>query len=98
MVKKLTPEERISALAGLAGWQIDPNRDAISKSFRFHDFNAAWGFMTRIALQAEKLDHHPEWSNVYGAVDITLTTHDCSGVSKRDIQLATSIDQIAESI
>ena len=95
MVKKLTEQGRRAALEDLDGWVFEDARDAIIKSFRFRNFNAAWGFMTQIALQAEKVDHHPEWSNVYGSVDIVLTTHDCNGVSSRDITLAKFIDGLA---
>ncbi|MDE0815978.1 MAG: 4a-hydroxytetrahydrobiopterin dehydratase [Alphaproteobacteria bacterium] len=95
MVKKLTERGRRAALEDLDGWVFEDGRDAIIKSFRFRNFNAAWGFMTQIALQAEKVDHHPEWSNVYGSVDIVLTTHDCNGVSGRDITLAKFIDGLA---
>jgi|TARA_B110000467_G_scaffold123092_1_gene114872 4a-hydroxytetrahydrobiopterin dehydratase len=95
MVKKLTEQGRRAALEDLDGWVFEDGRDAIIKSFRFRNFNAAWGFMTQIALQAEKVDHHPEWSNVYGSVDIVLTTHDCNGVSSRDITLAKFIDGLA---
>lgn len=92
MVEKLTDAERRAALESLPDWQPVDGRDAIRRVFRFRDFNAAWGFMSRVALQAEKLDHHPEWSNVYGTVDITLSTHDCDGLSARDIALARFID------
>lgn len=95
MVERLTGAARDAALATLTGWTAVSGRDAINKTFRFPDFNAAWGFMTRVALQAEKLDHHPEWSNVYGTVDITLTTHECDGLSERDIRLAAFIDRVA---
>ena len=95
MVKKLTERGRRAALEDLDGWVFEDGRDAIIKSFRFRNFNAAWGFMTQIALEAEKVDHHPEWSNVYGSVDIVLTTHDCNGVSSRDITLAKFIDGLA---
>ena len=74
MVKKLTEQGRRAALEDLNGWVFEDGRDAIIKSFRFRNFNAAWGFMTQIALQAEKVYHHPEWSNVYGSVDNVLTT------------------------
>lgn len=96
MVEKLTDIERKDALATLDGWRLVPDRDAIEKSFQFDNFNAAWGFMNRVAMQAEKLDHHPEWFNVYGTVEITLTTHDCGGVSERDIALATFIDGLGQ--
>ena len=95
MVEKLTGAARDAALASLRDWTVVAGRDAIARSFKFPNFNAAWGFMTRVALQAEKLDHHPEWSNVYGSVDITLTTHECDGLSERDIRLATFIDRVA---
>lgn len=92
--EKLTGQERATALAGLAGWSLVEGRDAIRRSFRFQDFNQAFGFMCRVALWAEKLDHHPEWSNVYNRVDIVLTTHDSGGLSERDIALAKLIDSV----
>ncbi len=92
MVEKLSDDERAAAMAELDGWCERPDRGAIEKSFQFANFNAAWGFMSRIALLAEKHDHHPEWRNVYGTVDIPLSTHDCDGVSERDIALASFID------
>jgi 4a-hydroxytetrahydrobiopterin dehydratase len=95
MVKKLTAVERRDALNSLPDWRLVEGRDAIRRDFKFSDFNAAWGFMTRVALQAEKLDHHPEWFNVYARVDITLSTHDCDGLSERDIALARFIDRVA---
>lgn len=95
MSSKLTPSDRDQALAGLPGWQPPPGRDAIAKSFRFKDFQEAFAFMTRIALAAEKMDHHPEWSNVYNRVDILLSTHDAGGVTERDIRLAHTIEQAA---
>lgn len=84
-----------AALADLAGWSAVANRDAITKSFKFKDFNAAFSFMTRVALAAEKLDHHPEWFNVYNRVDVTLSTHDVGGVSELDVRLARIIDAAA---
>lgn len=93
MASKLTGEPRRTALAGLPGWAEVQGRDAIAKSFNFADFNAAFGFMARVALMAEKLDHHPEWFNVYSKVDITLATHDAGGVTERDIALARFIEQ-----
>lgn len=84
-----------AAVQNLSGWQVVEGRDAIRKSFKFADFNAAFGFMTRVALGAEKLDHHPEWSNVYNKVEILLTTHDASGVTDRDLQLAKIIEGAA---
>lgn len=95
MASKLTPEQRAAALAELSGWTDADGRDAICKSFRFNDFTRAWGFMTRVALRANVLDHHPEWFNVYGRVDITLTTHDAGGVTEKDITLARYIDRAA---
>ena len=95
MVEKLNAEARAQALAGLPGWDPVEGRDAIEKSFRFKDFNRAWGFMSQVALAAEAMDHHPEWSNVYNRVEIVLTTHDCGGLSKRDIRLAGIIEEIA---
>ena len=83
------------ALAGLDGWSAVLGREAIRKSFRFKDFNEAFGFMTRMALAAEKLDHHPEWFNVYNRVDVTLATHDADGVTKLDVTLARLMDAAA---
>ena len=73
-------------------------RPAISRSLKFADFNAAFGFMTRVALLADKMDHHPEWSNVYNRVDVLLTTHDADGVTRRDVEMARFIDQVAEAM
>lgn len=95
-IEKLTPDARRAALAELAGWQEVAGRDAIQKSFRFKSFSQAWGFMNRVALAAEKLDHHPEWFNVYSRVDITLSTHDCEGLSERDVKLARRIESYAK--
>jgi len=95
MTEKLTGAARQAALAGLDGWTEAEGRDAIRKAFRFADFNAAFGFMTRVALMAERLDHHPEWSNVYNRVDITLSTHDAGGLTERDVRLAAFIDRAA---
>jgi 4a-hydroxytetrahydrobiopterin dehydratase len=92
---KLQGIERQDALASLKGWTLDDGRGAIAKRFQFKDFNAAFGFMTRAALVAEKLDHHPEWSNVYRTVDVTLTTHDAGGLTQLDIDLAHAMDAIA---
>ena len=92
MVEKLSAEARRRALADLRGWSEVEDRDAIQKSFQFKDFNQAWGFMSRVALAAEKMDHHPEWFNVYNRVEITLSTHDCGGLSERDVALAGLID------
>lgn len=95
MVEKLSGAVREEALAGLTGWAEVENRDAITKTFGFADFNAAFGFMARVALQAERMDHHPEWFNVYNRVEITLSTHDCGGLSERDIALARFIEAAA---
>ena len=94
MVEKLQGADRADALASLAGWSEVDGRDAIHKSFKFADFNAAFGFMSRVALAAEKMDHHPEWFNVYNRVDITLATHDADGMTERDIRLAEFIDGV----
>jgi 4a-hydroxytetrahydrobiopterin dehydratase len=95
MDAKLSPEVRSAALAGLAGWHEASGREAIAKTFVFADFNEAFGFMTRAALIAEKMDHHPEWSNVYKTVVVTLSTHDAGGITARDIALAEAMDRIA---
>ncbi|MBI2240602.1 MAG: 4a-hydroxytetrahydrobiopterin dehydratase [Magnetospirillum gryphiswaldense] len=95
MVTELTPEERDQALAQLTGWVWLPDHKAIEKSFRFKDFSQAFGFMARVALAAESQDHHPDWSNVYSKVTIRLSTHECGGVSHRDLRLAHTIDTIA---
>ena len=98
--QKLDEEERNTALSSLrkAGWTEVEGRDAIYKEFLFKDFNQAFGFMTRVALKAEKMDHHPEWFNVYNKVQITLSTHDCSGLSENDVQLANFIETAANSL
>ena len=83
------------AVAKLTGWKVVEGRDAIAKQFRFADFNAAFGFMTRVALKADKMDHHPEWSNVYSRVDVVLTTHDAAGVTEKDVELAAFMDEAA---
>ncbi|KAJ8248171.1 hypothetical protein GJAV_G00239120, partial [Gymnothorax javanicus] len=94
-IQALSEQEREHLLPLLrsAQWVEVVGRDAIYKEFIFKDFNQAFGFMSRVALQAEKMDHHPEWFNVYNKVQITLSTHDCGGLSQRDITLATFIDQ-----
>ena len=85
-----------AALARLPGWsKVEGDRDAICRTFKFKDFNAAFGFMTRVALMADKLDHHPEWFNVYNRVEVTLATHDAGGVTELDVQLAQFMDQAA---
>jgi len=95
MPEKLTGEARSAAIAGLAGWREADGRDAIEKSFRFKTFSEAFGFMARVALVAERMDHHPEWLNVYNRVDVTLATHSAGGVTARDIELAKAMDRIA---
>jgi 4a-hydroxytetrahydrobiopterin dehydratase len=95
MPDKLTADARAEALAGLAGWQTVEGRDAIAKTFKFKDFNAAFGFMARVALKAETMDHHPEWFNVFNKVEVTLATHDAGGVTELDIQLAKFMDAAA---
>ena len=97
MPGKLEGAARDEALNALGLWTEVEGRDAISRSFRFGDFNEAFGFMTRVALMAERMDHHPEWSNVYNTVHITLSTHDAGGLSERDIRLAEFIDSITSS-
>ncbi|MEQ1820434.1 MAG: 4a-hydroxytetrahydrobiopterin dehydratase [Terricaulis sp.] len=88
-----------AAIARLEGWRAhDEGRDAIEKEFKFKDFNAAFGFMTRVALYAERNDHHPEWFNVYNRVEVTLTTHDAGGVSDKDVALAHFMDETFRTI
>jgi 4a-hydroxytetrahydrobiopterin dehydratase len=94
MVQKLTDAEVSAALTRLSGWSIIRNGAAICREFTFSDFVAAFGFMSRVALLAEKADHHPEWSNVYNRVTIELTTHDANGLSQRDIDLAGAINHL----
>lgn len=84
-----------AALKALNGWSAVEGRDAIRKVFEFEDFNAAWGFMSRVAVKADKVDHHPEWFNVYNKVDVTLATHDADGVTQKDVDLASFMDAIA---
>jgi len=95
MAQKLTAEARKAALTKLSGWAEVSGRDAIAKKFTFKDFNQAFGFMTRAALVAEKMDHHPEWFNVYRTVEVTLSTHDAGGVTELDVKLAEAMDKIA---
>ncbi|MWV27372.1 4a-hydroxytetrahydrobiopterin dehydratase [Aurantiacibacter rhizosphaerae] len=93
-VKKLDQAEAQAALGKLDGWEFDRDGDAMRKEFKFADFSEAWGFMNRIALIAEKSDHHPEWFNVYNKVDIMLTTHDAGGLSQRDVDMAQAIEAL----
>jgi 4a-hydroxytetrahydrobiopterin dehydratase len=95
MAEKLTPEARAAALRALDGWTEDTERDAISKTFWFTSFDAAFGFMTRVAIKAETMVHHPEWSNVYSRVDVTLTTHSAGGLTELDVELARFMDATA---
>ena len=95
MRAKLSAEARKSALARLSGWTDVAGRDAITKKFVFQDFSQAFGFMTRAALVAEKLDHHPKWSNVYKNVEVTLSTHDAGGLTELDVKLAEAMDKLA---
>ena len=95
MAEKLSESERDALLAELADWQAVEGRDAIAKTFQFKTFNQAFGFMTRVAMQAEKLDHHPEWFNVYNRVEVTLTTHDCNGLSELDRKMARFMEKAA---
>ena len=92
MVEKLNATERAGLAATLPAWRLVEGRDAITRSFRFKDFSEAWGFMARVALLAEAQGHHPEWFNVWNRVEITLSTHDASGLSARDVRLAQAID------
>ena len=95
MPQKLTVDARKTALAKLSGWSEVKGRDAITRKFVFKDFSEAFGFMARAALVAEKLDHHPEWFNVYKTVEVTLATHDAGGVTELDIKLAQAMDRLA---
>lgn len=94
----LSKSERDRALAGLAGWAFDAGRGGIAKGFEFGDFGEAFAFMTRVALAAEKADHHPEWSNVWNRVDILLSTHSEGGVTEKDIALARRIEAAAAQL
>lgn len=94
MVERLSEAQRSVLPELLPEWRLAEERDAIVRSFRFADFSAAWGFLSRVALLAEKMEHHPEWSNTYNKVEILLTTHDAGGLSRRDVALAQAIDAI----
>jgi len=96
MVEKLSASERKAALERLPDWSEVDGRDAIQRTFNFENFNQAFGFMSRCALMAEKIDHHPEWFNVYNRVEVLLSTHDCGGLSERDVKLAEFMDQVAK--
>ena len=95
--KPLVGVERAKALHELHGWAEAKGRDAITRSFQFKSFSQAWGFMSRVALFAEKTDHHPEWTNVYGRVEVTLTTHSAGGVTEKDVALARKMELLANS-
>jgi 4a-hydroxytetrahydrobiopterin dehydratase len=94
MVEQLNEDQRAAALDRLGEWDYDDARDALMRSFLFANFSEAFAFMTRVALLAEKADHHPEWSNVWNRVDILLTTHDAGGLSQRDVRMAEAIDHL----
>lgn len=93
-MKKLDEQARNAFFANHPGWEEVKGRDAAVKLFKFNDFNEAFGFMTRVAIMSDKMDHHPEWSNVYNRVEITLTTHDADGLSTRDVELAGFIEDL----
>ena len=95
-MKKLTPNERAAALKKLGQWKPVMGRDAITRKFEFANFSEAFAFMTRAALLAEKMDHHPEWFNVYNKVEVTLSTHDAGGVTQNDIDMAAAMDAFAK--
>lgn len=96
MAERLSADAREQALGGIPGWTEVQGREAIGKTFVFKDFNEAFGFMTRAALVAEKMDHHPEWRNVYKTVEVALSTHDAGGVTKLDVELAAAMNAIAK--
>ncbi len=95
MPKRLGADARDEALTTLSGWKLVEGREAIAKRFVFRDFSEAFGWMTRVALLAEKMDHHPEWSNVYKIVEVTLATHDAGGLTELDVRLARAMDMMA---
>jgi 4a-hydroxytetrahydrobiopterin dehydratase len=96
MVQKLSDSARATALEALRDWRVVEGRDAITRTFKFKDFNAAFGFMTRAALVAERMNHHPEWCNVWNRVDVTLSTHAAGGLTELDVKLAEAMDRLAE--
>src|ERR1700682_4466751 len=98
MIKKLTPDELSKLLAELKHWQLSEDSRAIHRSFKFADFNEAFGFMTRVAIKAQEMNHHPEWFNAYSTVEITLSTHEAGGLTERDIELARFIDEVAQPL
>ena len=95
MATRLTGNEREQALSKLSGWGEVDGRDAIERTYVFADFSEAWGFMSRVALVAEAMNHHPEWRNVYRSVEVTLATHDAGGVTELDLELAKAMDRLA---
>ena len=95
MATPLSEAERKKLLPALDGWVMAEGRDAITKTFRFGDFSQAFGFMTRVALAAERMNHHPEWRNVWRTVEVTLTTHSAGGLTRRDVELAQTMDRLA---
>jgi 4a-hydroxytetrahydrobiopterin dehydratase len=95
MAQKLDAAARQGLSARLPGWRLAEGRDAIQRTYKFKDFNEAFGFMARVALVAEKLDHHPEWANVWNRVDVTLATHSAGGLTDLDVKLAEAMDSIA---
>jgi 4a-hydroxytetrahydrobiopterin dehydratase len=97
-MKPLSESDRSELLPNLKGWVLAEGRDAIQKRFVFIDFTAAFGWMTRVALAAERMNHHPEWFNVYRTVDVTLSTHDAKGLTRRDVELAKTMDEFAAGL
>ena len=98
MSEKLTGDERAKALAEIGDWEEVEDRDAIQRVYKFKNFNQAFGFMSRSAMKAEKMDHHPEWFNVYATVEVTLSTHDAGGLTRKDIELAKYMDKVAAAL
>lgn len=98
MPRKIEGEARRTALKEMSGWKEAPGRDAITRQFEFNDFNQAFAFMMRVALLAEKMDHHPEWSNVYNKIEVTLSTHDAGGVTENDLRMARAMDSYAAGL
>lgn len=98
MTTRLTDAERAAGLAALSGWSLVPGRDAITRRYQFKDFSEAFGFMTRVALAAERMNHHPEWFNVWNRVEITLSTHDAGGLTRLDLDLAAALDRLAAAV
>ncbi|MFK7838787.1 MAG: 4a-hydroxytetrahydrobiopterin dehydratase [Bdellovibrionales bacterium] len=96
MIERLSDPQIEKELQNLSGWQRHETKHAIQKSFKFNNFASTWAFMSHIALIAEKMDHHPEWNNIYNRLDIILTTHDANGISTRDVKMAKSIDKIRQ--